>query len=88
MNNTITRTLALVAVFMAATLVVGTLATMATSTQSAYAYAKKLPRQDDKKRQEIMEVEMVTTTQLPSRTAKTEGQQVDLIQKQTKNVKT
>ncbi len=50
MNNTITRTLALVAVFIAATLVVGTLATMATSTQSAYAYAKKLPRQDDNKK--------------------------------------
>jgi hypothetical protein len=47
MNNT--KTLAIVAVLMAATLVVGTFATMATTTQSAYAYAKKLPRQDDKK---------------------------------------
>jgi hypothetical protein len=47
MNNT--KTLAIVAVLMAATLVVGTFATMITTTQSAYAYAKKLPRQDDKK---------------------------------------
>jgi hypothetical protein len=47
MNNT--RTLAIVAVLMAATLVVGTFATMAT-TQSAYAYAKKKPQgHDDKK---------------------------------------
>ena len=48
MNNT--KTLAIVAVLMAATLVVGTFATMATTTQSAYAYAKKLPRQDDNKK--------------------------------------
>jgi hypothetical protein len=49
MNNT--KTLAIVAILMATTLVVGTFATMATTTttQSAYAYAKKLPRQDDKK---------------------------------------
>src|SRR6187200_3702232 len=47
MNNT--KTLAIVAVLMAATLVVGTFATMATTTQSAYAYAKKPPGQDDKK---------------------------------------
>src|SRR6188472_967692 len=40
MNNTTKRTLALVAVFMAATLVVGTFATVAT-TQSAFAYSKK-----------------------------------------------
>ena len=45
MNNTTTRTLALVAVFMAATLVVGTLA--ATTTQStAYAYS---PKKDNRK---------------------------------------
>jgi ribosomal protein S17 len=46
MNNT--RTLAVVAVLMAATLVVGTFVTVAT-TQSAYAYAKK-SRQDDNKK--------------------------------------
>jgi hypothetical protein len=46
MNNT--KTLAVVAVLMAATLVVGTFATVAT-TQSAFAYAKK-PRQDDNKK--------------------------------------
>jgi hypothetical protein len=46
MNNT--RTLAVVAVLMAATLVVGTFATMAT-TQSAFAIAKKPPGHDDKK---------------------------------------
>jgi hypothetical protein len=46
MNNT--KTLAIVAVLMAATLVVGTLAATAT-TQSAFAYAKK-PRQDDNKK--------------------------------------
>jgi hypothetical protein len=46
MNNT--NTLAIVAVLMAATLVVGTFATVAT-TQSAFAYAKK-PRQDDNKK--------------------------------------
>jgi hypothetical protein len=48
MNNT--KTLAIVAILMAATLVVGTFATMATTTtQSAYAYAKKPPGQDNKK---------------------------------------
>jgi hypothetical protein len=45
MNNTTRRNLALVSVFMAATLVVGTLATttntIATTTQSAFAYSKK-----------------------------------------------
>jgi hypothetical protein len=49
MNNTTTRTLALVAVFMAATLVVGTLAatTTTTTTQStAYAYS---PKKDNRK---------------------------------------
>jgi hypothetical protein len=46
MNNT--KTLAVVAVLMAATLVVGTFVTVAT-TQSAFAYAKK-PRQDDNKK--------------------------------------
>jgi hypothetical protein len=46
MNNT--NTLAIVAVLMAATLVVGTFATVAT-TQSALAYAKK-PLQDDNKK--------------------------------------
>ena len=48
-NNTTTRNLtSIVAVLMAATLVVGTFATMAI-TQSAYAYAKK-PLQDDNKK--------------------------------------
>jgi hypothetical protein len=47
MNNT--KTLAIVTVLMAATLVVGTFATMAT-IQSAYAYAKKPPGQDDNKK--------------------------------------
>jgi hypothetical protein len=46
MNNT--RTLAVVAVLMAATLVVGTFATIA-ATQSAFAVPQKKPRQDDKK---------------------------------------
>src|SRR5436190_22271200 len=48
MNNTKRTTLAIVAILIAATLVVGTFATMAI-TQPAYAYAKKPPRQDDKK---------------------------------------
>ena len=48
MNNTKTTSLALVAVFMAAVLVVGTLATVAT-TQSAFAIAKKPPGHADKK---------------------------------------
>jgi hypothetical protein len=48
MNNTTTRTLALVAVFMAATLVVGTFATT-TTTQPAFAIAKKPPGHGDKK---------------------------------------
>jgi hypothetical protein len=39
MNNT--NTLAIVAVFMAATLVVGTFAMVAITTQSAFAIAKK-----------------------------------------------
>jgi hypothetical protein len=47
MNNT--NTLAIVAVLMAATLVVGTFATVATTTQSALAYTKK-PLQDDNKK--------------------------------------
>ncbi len=46
MNNT--KTLALVAVLMAATLVVGTLATTQ-STQSAFAYPQKKRGQDDSK---------------------------------------
>jgi len=48
MNNT-KRTLAIAAVFVAATLVVGTFATVAATQQSAFAIAKK-PRHDDKKR--------------------------------------
>jgi hypothetical protein len=47
MNNT-KRTLAIAAVFVAATLVVGTFATVAATQQSAFAIAKK-PRHDDKK---------------------------------------
>src|SRR2546423_14021359 len=47
MNNT--NTLAIVAVLMAATLAVGTFATVATTTQSALAYTKK-PLQDDNKK--------------------------------------
>ena len=47
MNNT--NTLAIVAVLMAATLVVGTFATVATTTQSALAYTKT-PLQDDNKK--------------------------------------
>jgi hypothetical protein len=51
MNNTTTtkRNLALVAVFVAATLVVGILATTVATTQSAFAYAKKPPQDDNKK---------------------------------------
>jgi hypothetical protein len=48
MNNTTTRTLALVAVLTAATLVVGTFATVA-ATQPAFAIAKKPPGHGDKK---------------------------------------
>jgi hypothetical protein len=48
MNNTTTRTLALVAVFIATILVVGTFATVAT-TQSVFAIAKKPPGRADKK---------------------------------------
>jgi hypothetical protein len=41
MNNTKTTTLAIVAVFMAATLVVGTFATITTTIGTAFAYQKK-----------------------------------------------
>ena len=47
MNNT--KTLTVAAVLMAAALVVGTFATMTTTTQSAFAIAKKPLGQDDKK---------------------------------------
>jgi hypothetical protein len=56
MNNTRTKTLAMFAVLIAATLVVGA-GTFTTITQSAYAYKK------------TMEKVMATTTQLPSRNA-------------------
>jgi hypothetical protein len=50
MNNTTTKNLtAIVAIFMAATLVVGTLATVA-AAQPAFAYSQKKPRQDDNKK--------------------------------------
>jgi hypothetical protein len=50
MNNTTTRNLtAIVVIFMAATLVVGTFATVA-ATQPAFAYSQKKPRQDDNKK--------------------------------------
>ena len=48
MNNTTKRNLALVAVFMAATLVIGTFAATTAITQSAYAYNKKDDRRDGK----------------------------------------
>jgi hypothetical protein len=48
MNNTKTRTLAIVAVLMATTLVVGTFATVA-ATQPAFAVPPKKPEHDDKK---------------------------------------
>jgi hypothetical protein len=48
MNNTTTRTLALVAVFMAATLVVGTLAATTTTTTQSTAYAYS-PKKDNRK---------------------------------------
>jgi len=49
MNNTKTTTLALVAVFMAATLVVGTIAATAITTQTAFAAPQKKPGHGDKK---------------------------------------
>jgi hypothetical protein len=50
MNNTKTTTLALVAVFMVATLVVGTIAATAITTQPAFAAPQKKPGHDDNKK--------------------------------------
>jgi hypothetical protein len=50
MNNTTTNLTAIVAVFIAATLVVGTFATVAITTQSAFAIAKRPPGHDSSKK--------------------------------------
>ena len=83
MNNTTTRTLALVAVFMAATLVVGTFATTTTigTTQSAFAYPQK---KDNGKG--VMEWQWQHNYHPEMQTSS--DQKVDLITTKGKNVKT
>lgn len=51
MNNSTTQYLTVAAILMAAVIVVGTFATIAT-TQPAFAYSPKKPRQDPKKRRD------------------------------------